>query len=66
MPRTAQLVAALRAEGLAGVVSGAGPSALTLTTADRVPDVERIAASFGGWDVHDRPVHQHGVQWRAA
>lgn len=64
MPRTAELLATLRAEGLAAVVSGAGPSALTLTTADRVADVERIAASRGGWDVHDRPVHQCGVQWR--
>ena len=64
MPRTAQLLTALRAEGLAAVVSGAGPSALVLTTAARVPEVERTATLLGGWDVHDRPVHHRGVQWR--
>ncbi|MDR2381914.1 MAG: homoserine kinase [Bifidobacteriaceae bacterium] len=32
MPRTAELVAALRREGLAAVISGAGPSVLVLTT----------------------------------
>lgn len=64
MPRTAQLLADLRAAGLAAVVSGAGPSALVLTTAERVPEVERIAGVLGGWEVHDRPVHHRGVQWR--
>ena len=32
MPRTAELVAQLRADGIAAVVSGAGPTVLALTT----------------------------------
>ena len=65
MPRTAALLAALRAEGLAAVVSGAGPSALVLTTAERTADVERIAAAAGGWHVLSRPVAERGVRWDA-
>lgn len=34
MPRTAELVAALRADGIPAVVSGAGPTVLALTTAE--------------------------------
>lgn len=50
MPATADLVSRLRADGLAAVVSGAGPSVLVLT------DVEgshrgRLGGSLPGWQV---------------
>lgn len=48
MPPTLQLVRRLRAEGLAAVVSGAGPSVLVLTSGDRAGDVEALA---DGWRV---------------
>ncbi|MGI4893699.1 MAG: homoserine kinase [Janthinobacterium lividum] len=63
MPRTATLLQALRAEGLAAVVSGAGPSALVLTDSSGVSEVERIAALAGDWRVLARPVSDAGVQW---
>lgn len=44
MPRTAELVAELRARGVPAVVSGAGPTVLALTTADT-----RVAVVEGGW-----------------
>lgn len=66
MPRTAGLLASLRARGLAAVVSGAGPSALVLTGADRVDEVERTAAAAGGWVVLAQPVAEQGVTWSAS
>lgn len=52
MPATLALVRRLRGEGLAAVVSGAGPSVLVLTTADRAADVAALAAeAAGGWQV---------------
>jgi len=66
MPRTARLLARLRAAGLAAVVSGAGPSALVLTTPDRVADVERLAAADGAWRVLACPVAGTGVSWSPA
>ncbi|NAZ82027.1 homoserine kinase [Kineococcus sp. R8] len=64
MPRTARLLARLRAEGLAAVVSGAGPSTLVLTTPERVGDVERVAAD--GWRVLACPIAATGVSWSPA
>jgi len=51
MPATATLVLTLRAEGLAAVVAGAGPSALVL--GERSADVlARVQAATGeGWTV---------------
>jgi len=66
MPRSADLLTSLRAQGLAAVVSGAGPSVLVLTDEAGVARVRSVAGSAGGWDVHDRPVHGSGVQWRVA
>jgi homoserine kinase len=63
MPRSADLLRALRSEGLAAVVSGAGPSVLTLTDAAGVERVRAVAAAHGAWDVHARPVHATGVEW---
>ena len=54
MPGTASLLAALRAAGVAAVISGAGPSVLALTVDGQIPaadDVGRIAA-------------QHAQPWR--
>jgi homoserine kinase len=45
MPRSADLVAALRKEGVAAVVSGAGPSVLALTSGDWAP------SALPGWRV---------------
>ena len=63
MPATVALVDRLRAEGLAAVVSGAGPSVLVLTTADRLPDDrERCRRHAGeGWTTLTPPVVEHGV-----
>ncbi|WP_380170103.1 homoserine kinase [Kineococcus sp. DHX-1] len=62
MPRSAELLRALRSEGLAAVVSGAGPSVLVLTD-ERGVDRVRTLAAGGVWDVHARPVHADGVRW---
>ena len=43
-PQSMALVDALRADGLAATISGAGPSVLVLTTADRVAAVGEVAA----------------------
>lgn len=48
MPATLALVRRLREAGLAAVVSGAGPSVLVLTTADRA---RHVAALAEGWRV---------------
>jgi homoserine kinase len=48
MPATLALVAALRADGLAAVVSGAGPSVLVLHTADGLEEVRARCAAEAG------------------
>jgi homoserine kinase len=48
MPPTLQLVRRLRAQGLAAVVSGAGPSVLVLTTGARAAEVDDLVR---GWHV---------------
>jgi homoserine kinase len=45
MPGSAELVASLRAEGVAAVISGAGPSVLALTTGGWAP------SPLPGWRV---------------
>ena len=47
MPATAALVAALRAEGVAAVVSGAGPTVLALPVGGQTATVERLRPA--GW-----------------
>lgn len=62
MPATWDLVTALRAQGLAAVVSGAGPTALVLTTGADAG--ERVAAVAGrDWDVLTPGIDQRGVTW---
>lgn len=48
-PESMRLVDALRAEGHAAVISGAGPTVLVLTTRDRAADVV-VPAGLGSWD----------------
>jgi len=66
-PATAALVRALRAQGLAAAVSGAGPSVLVLSGAGAAgaPDVaQRVAAAAGpGWDVRTPAVDRVGARW---
>jgi homoserine kinase len=60
MPRTADLVASLRAAGVAAVVSGAGPTVLALT---RSAEAEAVAAQGpDGWTVLRLQVEAHGAR----
>jgi len=65
MPSSFELVRALRSEGLAATVSGAGPTVLVLSTADRADDVDRVAETLVGgvadWAVHRLDVDTRGV-----
>ena len=60
-PHSMALVDALRAEGLAATISGAGPSVLVLTQESRVADVRRIAEQAAGWEVLTPGVPERGV-----
>jgi homoserine kinase len=62
MPATWDLVCALRAEGLAAVVSGAGPTALVLGVG---ANVRERAASIAGsdWEVLAPGIDLYGVTW---
>ncbi|MGH8776943.1 MAG: homoserine kinase [Jiangellaceae bacterium] len=57
MPETAELVADLRSCGLPAVVSGAGPSVLVLTTAERPGEVQAPP----GWQVRGLAVDRRGA-----
>jgi homoserine kinase len=60
MPRTLDLVRALRADGLAAVVSGAGPSVLVLTdTGSQSAVAARAPAS---WQALTVPIDRHGAR----
>src|SRR5690606_26273403 len=52
MPETVELISALRAEGLAAVVSGAGPSVLLLANdpGQRLAAAEIVASNFSDWE----------------
>ena len=60
MPATAALVARLREVGIAAVVSGAGPSVLALTGADRpfpdTPGWRRLSPGYDGHGALVRPI----------
>lgn len=58
MPPTFALVTALRAEGLAAVVSGAGPTVLVLAAGD---ETGRVGALAEGWDVRALQVDTRGA-----
>ncbi|MBE1501298.1 homoserine kinase [Amycolatopsis lexingtonensis] len=57
-PATTELVATLRAQGVAAAVSGAGPTVLALTTAGILP----AGTGVEGFDVFELPVDLAGVQ----
>jgi homoserine kinase len=60
MPRTAKLVASLRASGIPAVVSGAGPTVLALVSA---ADAEAVAAQVPkGWSVLPLQVDVDGAR----
>lgn len=59
MPATARLVAALRADGVPAVVSGAGPTVLALTT--RADQDEVAARRREGWAVRPLEVASQGA-----
>lgn len=62
MPQSSALVAALRAEGHAAFISGAGPTVMAL--ANGAPDAERLVQRITELsDPEEFPVH-HGVSWR--
>lgn len=60
MPATLDLVANLRGQGIAAVVSGAGPSVLALTATDLGGAVAALAPT--GWRAHVLDVDRAGVQ----
>lgn len=60
MPASLALVDELRAAGIAGVVSGAGPSVMALGTAADPVDTARWAPQ--GWQVLDLPVDTRGAR----
>lgn len=51
MPRTDVLLRAVRAEGVAAVVSGAGPSLLVLGTGDEPASAVGVALAACGWSI---------------
>lgn len=59
MPESAALVARLREKGAPAVISGAGPTVLTFTTASQV---DSMALDLGtGWHKHPLNVDPHGA-----
>lgn len=64
MPDTLALVDVLRGDGLAAVVSGAGPSVLVLTTTPLLAEVSRTAARCApsGWQVLTPGIARRGAQ----
>ncbi len=60
MPESAALIAALRADGIPAMVSGAGPTVLALVDATRVDAV--LAATPAGWWSADLSVDVDGVR----
>ena len=60
MPRSAALVDLLRKEGVAAVISGAGPTVLALSDAATVDQVEARAPR--GWTVHRLDVDREGAR----
>jgi homoserine kinase len=65
MPRTASLIASLRAAGIPAVVSGAGPAVLALTVTGRQPGAGAVApiaeAAGAGWRVSPLGVDAQGA-----
>jgi homoserine kinase len=60
MPETAELMAALRADGVPATVSGAGPSVLALSSPDEALDLTVRAPA--GWAAHVVDIDNEGVR----
>jgi homoserine kinase len=61
MPESLHLMERLRANGVAAVVSGAGPTVLALTFRDG--EVDSIGAEVGtSWHIHPLDVAPHGAR----
>ena len=58
VPRSAWLMRALRARGVAAVISGAGPTVLELTTTGILPE----GVDVTGFEVTELPVDFTGVR----
>jgi homoserine kinase len=64
MPATAELVAALRADGIAAVVSGSGPSVLALVPADEALVGKARRHCPQGWRARPMTVASQGAHVR--
>jgi homoserine kinase len=60
MPRSAALVERLRTEGIAAVISGAGPTVLALADTGSAPRVAALVPR--GWTVHQVEVEREGAR----
>ncbi|QXJ21790.1 homoserine kinase [Actinomadura graeca] len=60
MPRSAELVAGLRAAGVPAVISGAGPTVLAFTTASQVDSM--VPEVGNGWHEHPLDVASRGAR----
>ena len=68
MPGSGDLIARLRAAGIAAVLSGAGPSVLALTVAGHDPgpeEVDSIASQTGTWHVTPLEIDRQGATIRS-
>jgi homoserine kinase len=69
MAGTAELVRALRAEGLAATVSGAGPTVLVLSTAEQAAALDAVLADLvdevAGWRAVRPPIDTAGAVCRS-
>jgi homoserine kinase len=69
MAGTAELVRALRAEGLAATVSGAGPTVLVLSTAEQAAALDAVLADLvdevAGWRASRPPIDTTGAVCRS-
>lgn len=64
MPESLALVDALRAEGVAAIVSGAGPSVLAFADGDRAATSALLGHCPEGWQAHHLALDADGVRLR--
>lgn len=62
MPESLALVRALREQGEAAIISGAGPTVLVFTTAATDAEIDAITRRCpSGWQAHELPIARQGV-----
>ncbi len=68
MAASSELMRALRAEGIAATISGAGPTVLALTTAEQTPALDAVLADLvddvAGWRAHRPGIDIEGARSR--